>query len=595
MVLIVDDDEQIRNLLRELLCADHKCVVAGSVDEALAILQTVSFDLVLSDINLGPGSGLSLVPRILELAPETVVIMISGQQAIESAIEAMRVGAFDYITKPLDVRHVHAAVRRALSHHKLLAEKRQYENRLEELVQRRTAEIEHLAYHDRLTDLPNRVLFADRSAQAIAIAHREQHVLAVLLVSLDRLKKVTDTLGHAAGDVVLSEAAVRLRSCIGDGDTVARFEGGEFALLLTHLNQAGDAAEASLAISEALKPPFRLGEQDVYMTASIGISLFPSNGENSATILKNAGAALRRAQKRGGNNYQFYAADMNALAVKRLALETSLRRAVENDEFIVHYQPVMNLATDAIVGAEALVRWHHPELGILPPAKFIGLAEETGLILEIGETVLRRACRQTRAWEDGGYGRLRIAVNISALHFQQRNFLERIVEILGETTLDPHRLELELTETSIMENAEAAAELLRQLRTLGVRVAIDDFGTGYSSLSYLKRLPIDTVKLDRSFVNGATTDPNDAALVMAIITLAHNLKLKVVAEGVETEEQKTFLRLLRCDEGQGYLLGKPMPPDVFAATLASDPQRRQKLLLSCSLRDRNVVLSAVNE
>lgn len=579
VILIVDDDAQIQNLMRELLCADYECVVAGSFDEALAILRTVSFDLVLCDINLGADSGLNLVPRILEQAPETVVIMISGLQGIESAIEAMRAGAFDYITKPLDFRHVHVVLRRAHNHHKLQEEKRQYENHLEELVQQRSAEIEHLAYHDHLTDLPNRVLFADRCARAIATAQCEKHLLGVLLVSLDRLKQVADTLGHSAGDIIVSEAATRLRACIGGGDTVARFEGDEFALLLTHLNQASEAAEVSIAIGDAFKLPFRLGEQDVYITASTGISLFPSNGEDGVTILKNAGAALYRAKKSGGNNYQFYAAEMNALAVKRLALETSLRRAAKNEEFILHYQPVLNLATDEIVGVETLVRWHHPELGILAPAKFIGLAEDTGVILEIDEIVLREACLQTRAWEDAGYGRLRVAVNISARHLQKKNFVEQIVKVLDQTKLDPQQLELELTETSIMENAESASDLLRQVRRLGVRLAIDDFGTGYSSLSYLKRLPIDTVKLDRSFVNEATKDPNDAALVVAIITLAHNLGLNVVAEGVETEEQKTFLRLMRCDHGQGYLFGKPVAADVFESSLVVDHQQKQNLSL----------------
>jgi len=570
-ILIVDDEESIRNLISELLSEEHECVVAASVEEALAVMQSTDFDLVISDIDMGADSGLTLVPRVLKQSPETVVIMISGQQSIESAIEAMRVGAFDYITKPFDSRHVQAAVNRGLEHHRLLAGKRQYENHLEEMVQQRTAEIEHLAYYDRLTDLPNRFLFADRLAQAITIAQREQHQLAVLLVSLDRFRQITDTLGHAAGDLILSQAAARLATCCGQGDTVSRFEGDQFAILLTNLSQAADAAEACTAISEAFKPPFPAGDQDVYVTASVGISVYPDNGDDSATILKNAGAALERSQKSGGNNYQFYETEMNAMAVKRLALETSLRQAVERDEFIIHYQPILNLANEKVVGVEALVRWQHPELGILPPARFIGLAEETGLIIEIGETVLRRACRQTLDWEAQGHGRLRMAVNISARHFQQKGFLERIIAILDETGLDPKRLELELTETSIMENAAAAADLLGQLRALGVRIAIDDFGTGYSSLSYLKQLPIDTVKLDRSFVSGATTDPNDAALVMAIITLAHNLCLKVIAEGVETNEQKAFLSLLRCDEGQGYLFGKPMPPDVFAATLTPDP------------------------
>jgi len=434
-------------------------------------------------------------------------------------------------------------------------------------VQQRTAEIEHLAFHDRLTDLPNRLLFEDRVAQAIATAQREKDPLAVLLVSLDRLRQISDTLGHAAGDRLLNQAASRLRDCVGQADTVARFEGDQFAILLTNLSEAADAAESAAAIMQAFRQAFRLGDQDVYVTTSIGISVFPFNGEESATILKNASAALERARMNGGNDYQFYAAEMNAMAVKRLTLETSLREAIAKDEFVIHYQPVLTLATDEVVGVEALVRWRHPELGILPPANFIGLAEETGLIIEIGETVLRRACLQTLEWEAGGYGQLRMAVNISARQFQQKHFFEHIVAILEETGLDPKRLELELTETSIMENAVDATDLLHRLRALGVRLAIDDFGTGYSSLSYLKMLPIDTVKLDRSFVSGATTDPKDAALVMAIVTLAHNLQFKVIAEGVETEEQRTFLRLLRCDEGQGYLFGKPMPEDELAATL----------------------------
>ncbi|MDX6611242.1 MAG: hypothetical protein QOD75_428 [Blastocatellia bacterium] len=588
MILIVDDDGQVRDLVKELLSTDHECVVAGSVAEALSVLETVTFDLVLCDIALGSSSGLNLVPRILERAPETVVIMISGQQSIDFAIEAMRVGAFDYITKPLDIRHIQAAVRRALNHHNLLKEKQRYENHLEELVEERTAEIEHSAYYDRLTNLPNRTLFADRCAQAIASANSENHELALLMVSLDRLKQITDTLGHAAGDVLVTEAAARLRSCIGNSDTVARFEGDEFALLLNHLDHPGDATEACLAITEAFQHPFRLGMQDVYISTSVGISLFPSNGVDGATILKNAAAALFRAKKSGGDNYQFYAADMNALAGRRLALETSLRRSVENQEMVIYYQPVVDLSSSELVGFEALVRWQHPKLGLLQPAKFIALAEDTGLILNIDNYVMRTACTQSRFWEDQGLGRLRVAVNISARHFQQIDFLQNMEEVLEETGIDPQRLQLELTETSIMENPEAGAELLSQLRMLGMRVAIDDFGTGYSSLSYLKQLPIDTVKLDRSFVTGATSDPNDAALVMAIVTLAHNLKLKVVAEGVETEEQKSFLRLLRCDEGQGYLFGRPVPADVFGSRLA-EPKRNKRPLLSPPRGDLNLV------
>ena len=594
-ILIIDDEEQIRNLLKDLLSPENDCTTVGSAEDALAILKSINFNLVISDINMGGISGLDLVPRVLEQTPDTVVVMISGQQTIDFAIEAMRAGAFDYITKPLDLRHVETAVRRALSHHELLKQKRRYENHLEDLVKERTAEIEHLAYHDGLTNLPNRVLFADRCTQALAIAQRNQNLVAVMLVSIDRFKKVTESLGHAAGDAVLTQAAARLQRCVTNGDTVARFEGDEFALLLTNVAETGDLAEVARAINEVFKAPFHLGGQEVYVTTSMGISLFPFNGEDSSTILRNAVAALYRAKKQGGNNYQFYAADMNAMALKRLALETSMRRAIENDEFITYYQPVVNLASGEVVGSEALVRWQHPELGLLPPGKFIGLAEDTGLILDIGDFVMRAACAQTRAWQDRGLGRLRIAVNVSARHFQQKDFLDRLVEILGETRLDPTCLELELTETSIMENTESAVKLLSQIRKLGVRVAIDDFGTGYSSLSYLKRLPIDTVKLDRSFVKGATTDPDDAALVMAIVTLAHNLKLRVIAEGVETEEQVVFLRLLRCDEAQGFLFGKPMPPEVFESSITVDPKRKLHVLSNSSRWDVKSFMSVVNE
>ena len=350
-----------------------------------------------------------------------------------------------------------------------------------------------------------------------------------------------------------------------------------------------------MAISDAFSEPFQVGEQEVFVTTSIGISLFPANGEDVATILRNAGAALYRAKRQGGNNYQFYTTEMNAQAVQHLSLETSLRRALEKEEFITHYQPVVNLSSGEVIGSEALVRWRHPDFGILPPARFIGLAEDTGLILHLSNFVMRTACQQTRLWQERGFGRLKIAVNISARLFQQRDFGDRLVEILGQTRLDPFCLELELTETSIMENAESAVELLTQIRKLGVKVAIDDFGTGYSSLSYLKRLPIDTVKLDRSFVNGATTDPDDAALVMAIVTLAHNLRLRVVAEGVETEEQLAFLRLLRCDEGQGYLFGKPMPPESFESQLTADPKRKLHVLSQALRRDSKRMRSAVNE
>jgi diguanylate cyclase (GGDEF)-like protein len=583
-ILIIDDDEQIRKLLKTLLCAESECTTVGSAEEALAVLDTSSFELVISDINMGGISGLDLVPKVLEKDADSVVVMISGQQTIDFAIEAMRVGAFDYITKPLDIRHVEAAVRRALAQRELLRERRLYENHLEELVKERTAKIEHLAYYDRLTNLPNRTLFVDRCTRAMSsTAKHNKHPAGIVLVSIDRFKNINDTLGHISGDRLLIEVATRLQRCIGTGDTLARFEGAEFAFLFDGVASADDLTEASLSISETLSASFQLGAQEVYITASLGISLFPTNGDDSTAILKNAGAALHRAKKQGGNNHQFYSADMNALALNRLALETSLRHAIDNQEFITYYQPVVNLESNQIVGLEALVRWQHPRLGVLPPSEFLGLAEDTGLILNISESVMRSACVQTRKWQLQGRSDLRIAVNVSARQFQQRDFIDRVVHILEESGLGASYLELELTETSIMENPESAAKLLTEIRQLGVKVAVDDFGTGYSSLSYLKRLPIDTLKVDRSFVNNAPTDPDDAALVMAIVTLAHNLRLRVVAEGIETDEQLSFLRLLRCDEGQGYLFSRPQPAEALEQSLLEDsppPTATQQPLVS---------------
>jgi len=579
-LLIIDDDEQIRRLLIELLCEKYRCANVASAEEALAMLRDREFDVVISDINMAGISGLDLLPQIHQSCPDAAVIMISGQQTIESAIEAIRGGAFDYIMKPLDLNHVEAAVARAQRHHSLLQQKRSYENNLEELVRERAAQLEHLSYHDALTDLPNRVLFHDRVTQALTAAQRSPRTIGIIFISLDRFKKINDTLGHTFGDYCLTEVASRWRRCIKDGDTIARFEGDEFALLLTQVSGTEDLVELAQTMAEELKAPFQLNEREVYVTASMGISIFPDDGADANTVLKNAGAALHIAKLRGGNNYRFYTSDMNARALKRLELETNLRRAIEREELEVYYQPQVEYATGKVVGAEALVRWHHPTMGFLPPAEFIPLAEDTGVIEQLGLWVMRTACAEAQRWHTEGFGEIRIAVNVSTREFRRRDFYERLVETLAQTGLDARRLELELTETTIMENTDAAVELLRRIRKLGVKIAIDDFGTGYSSLSYLKRLPIDTLKLDRSFVNGATSDPDDAAVVMAVITLAHNLRLKVLAEGVETEEHLRFLRLLRCDSGQGYLFGKPMPAAVFRSSLDSELDYAKELVFS---------------
>jgi diguanylate cyclase (GGDEF)-like protein len=491
--------------------------------------------------------------------------MVSGNQDIEFAIKALRVGAFDYITKPIDLRHVEASVERALNHCNLLKEKRLYKEQIENLLQQRTAEVNWLANFDPVTQLPNRALFEDRLTQAVAIAKATNQSLGVLFISLDQFKKVNDSLGHGPGDTLLREFAERLKSCISKSDTVARFGSDEFALLRTQIDDTNDVIETIGSLSQLLKFAFDLPGHELFGTASVGVSLFPLDGEDSQTLLKNAGAALYKAKRSGGANYQFFTADMHELATSRLALESNLRRAIQNEEFLVHYQPRVSVDSLAITGVEALVRWQHPHLGLISPSEFIPLAEDTGLIVPIGEWVLRTACLQGKRWRDQGFAPVQIAVNISARQFHDQDLAQTVIRILEETGLPPNYLELELTESSIMQNAEFAAGMLSRLKSRGINISIDDFGTGFSSLASLKRLPIDALKIDQSFVRDATTDDDDAALVMAIITLAHNLRLKVIAEGVETEDQLRFLQLLRCDEIQGYFFSKPLPAETFVS------------------------------
>ncbi|CAN5836466.1 hypothetical protein BH18ACI4_BH18ACI4_12000 [soil metagenome] len=568
-VLVIDDDEHVRHLLLDLFCGVYNCCEVSSAEAALTVLAQDSFDLVISDINMGGMSGLELVPHVHSLSPESVVLMISGQSSIETAIEAMRAGAFDYIIKPFDIRHVEAAVERALKQGLLLADKRRYKDELERLLQERTAEVDRLAYYDPLTCLPNRALFEDRLTQAVALAQRADKMVAVFFIALDQLKKVNDTLGHLAGDQLMQQVAGRLRGCVAESDTVARFGGDQFVLMLPEIKGTKDAVEVVAFIQESLNPPFKLDRQELFATASVGVSFYPDDGKETSSLVKNAGAALYRAKKSGGNEYRFYTADMHAKASKRFELETSLRQAIDNHELLLHYQPRVAIDSLRIVGLEALVRWKHPQLGLVPPGDFIPLAEETGLILPIGEWVLRAACRQNREWQDRGFARMRIGVNISARQFQQQHLAETVMRILAEAELGPEFLELELTESSIMSNAQATIDVLTKLQTKGVAISVDDFGTGFSSLSYLKRLPIDSLKVDQSFVRELATDPDDAALVMAIVSLAHTLRLRVVAEGVETHEQLRFLRLLRCDEIQGYLISKPLPLEGIEELLAS--------------------------
>ena len=437
-------------------------------------------------------------------------------------------------------------------------------------------QLNHLAYHDALTDLPNQVLFKDRLKQAIALSRRSDQMQAVLLLNLDRFKAINDSLGYTSGDRLLQSVAERLTSCVRESDTVARFGGDEFAILLTHLPRAQDAANVARAIKQALNQAFILDNQEIFVSSSIGISIYPQDGRDTAGLLKTAGVALDRAKVQGGNNYQFYTAGGTTRALKQLVLENNLRQSLDRDEFFVQYQPQVAIQDFHLVGMEALVRWQHPSLGVLYPKEFITLAEESGLIIPLGDWILRTACAQNKLWQDAGLPPMRLSVNFSARQFQQPTFITDVSQILKETNLDPRWLELELTESSIMKDPEEAIEKLHELKLMGIQVAIDDFGTGYSSLNYLKRFPIDTLKIDKSFVSDVCKDPHDTSIVRAIINLGHALDLNVIAEGVETREQLQYLAALECDQVQGFLFSKPLPVKAFEELLVESVGHKEE-------------------
>ena len=425
----------------------------------------------------------------------------------------------------------------------------------------------YLAQHDSLTDLPNRTLLSDRLTQAIALAHRNGKKLAVLFLDIDRFKHINDSLGHAIGDRLLQSVAQRLLACVRRSDTVSRQGGDEFVILLPEVAHVQDAAAIGDVILLALSTPHHIAKHDLHVTASIGIATYPDDGTDAETLMQNADLAMYHAKDNGRDNYQFFKADMNVRAVERQFVEVALRHAVDQREFVLQYQPQMNLGTGAIIGVEALIRWRHPERGLVPPAHFIPIAEECGVIAAIGRWVLREACCQAQTWQRAGLPPVRVAINISAAELRAKDFVAGVRATLLETGLDPRYLELELTETFLMQDSKSTLGVLLALKAMGVQLALDDFGTGYSSLSYLRRFPIDTLKIDQSFVRDITTDAGDAGIVSAVISMGKSLDMRVVAEGVETQEQLAFLQEQRCPEGQGYHFSRPLVAREFTRLL----------------------------
>lgn len=478
-----------------------------------------------------------------------------------------------------------------------------------ELEARRAAEsrVVTLSNFDTLTGLANRSLFVDRLNQAIASALRQSHKVVVVVLGLDYFKLVNESLGYSTGNELLKIVGDRLRGCVRGSDIVARLGGDEFALIFTesvpgqrdvhpphHRRNANDEVEPGTAellqrIMKTVSSSLMLADRELEVTCSMGVSLYPRDGTNSEALLKAASVALSNAKRIGSNNFQFFTVDLSAKIQARLVLQGQLRLAVEREEFVLHYQPQVDLCSGRIVGVEALIRWNHPELGLVPPGQFIGLAEETGLIVPIGAWVIRTACAQSKAWERQGLGSFRMAVNVSVRQFAQPDLAEYIAAVLAETGLEPHSLEIELTESLLMQDVDRSIDILQQLKAIGLQMSIDDFGTGYSSLAYLKRFPIDLLKIDQAFVRDIETSLDDTAIVKAIISMAHSLGLRVIAEGVETEAQCNFLRLNMCDEIQGYFFSRPVDAARIGDLLAKD-QRLAAHLLRFKRTKRSLLL-----
>jgi diguanylate cyclase (GGDEF)-like protein len=595
-LLLVDDEEDVIASLERLLRYDgYNILHANSGRQGLEMLAKHNIGVVISDQRMPEMSGVEFLAQVKELYPETVRIVLSGSADFDSVREAINQGAiYKFFSKPWDnevlrVDVMEAFWRQELAHEKahLLQEIQAANGQLAQVnlelaaaVENKDAQIERIAHYDALTDLPNRILFLDRLDQELARAHRDNRMVAVMSLDLDRFKQINDSYGHPVGDQLLQAVAGRLTSQIRACDTVARTAGDEFGVVLTGLKATHDAAEVAQKLLDSFAHnPISIGDSEIFITLSMGISIYPVDGLNTTTLLKNAEAAQHQAKDEGRNNFQFYAGHMNASAWQRLNLETELRRAIEREEFMLYYQPKVDMDSAKIVGAEALLRWQSPERGLVTPGDFIPLLEETGLILPVGEWVLRAASKQARTWIAAGLPDVHIAVNLSTLQFKQPDFAGMVLGILTENGLDPAlgAIELELTESLLMSNAEGAIDTLNKLHEAGIRFSIDDFGTGYSSLSYLKRFPISSLKIDQSFVHDLSSDRDDEAIVAAIIALGHSLGLSIIAEGVETTAQLAKLRKMGCNEIQGYLFSRPVSAAAMTDLLQSGET------LNCSL------------
>ncbi len=567
-IMMIDDEPTTIDVIQTFL-EDHgfrNFIATSEPVTALEMINDRRPDVLLLDLMMPQVNGFDILQQMMgdDVLRYIPTIILTSSTDAETKLKALELGATDFLGKPVDPSELALRVRNTLA-------AKAYRDRL--------------AFYDALTGLPNRRMFMDRLEGALNSADRSNSRGAVLNIRLDRFNEISDTIGIAAGDALLKLLAERLVKSmrasdyigrLGDSaqhDGLYRIGSDEFTLLLCGIKDADGAATAGRRVLKLLAEPFRTERGEFFITASIGIAVTPGDGDDIDTLLTHVNVATNLARQEGGNNYQFYSKTINTRSLERLNLENQLRRVLERGELELYYQPKLNVKTGQLVGSEALLRWNHPQLGLVPPFKFISLAEETGLIVPIGEWVLNEACRQTRVWQDAGLGRLRVAVNVSSQQMRHGDILPVIEQALGQNDLAPEYLTVELTESCVMEGARTVVDLMHRIKELGLKLSIDDFGTGYSSLSYLKRFPLDELKIDRSFVMEAHTSENDGAIVAAIVVMAKTLGLHVVAEGVETAEQLEFLSTTQCDEFQGYLFSKPLPADQFYALVSNRSER----------------------
>lgn len=562
-ILVIEDERASRKLLLKLLQVEgFETIEAENGSIGLQLAKTQCPDLILCDIMMPEMDGYEVLSR-LQQEPATAmipVICLTAQNERADLRRGMELGANDYLTKPFTTAELLSAIATQLA--KLEMRQKQQQ----EVLQQAIAKFNNLVYYDSLTNLPNRLLLRERFHQMLSPKLDPSQSVPIAVLSLDHLDRFTHSLGPDYSDLLLQAVSDRLIPYGGHVGTVARLNSEQLALILPPVLDRQQAARIGRSILETLSQPLDLEGFEVFITSSIGMALYPDDGSDIDSLLKAANTAMKAAQQLGGNRYQLYTAAISEKSYDRLMLEMSLHHALERQEFVVYYQPQVDLQTGCIVGTEALVRWQHPDRGLISPLDFIPLAEETGLIVPLDEWVLQTACQQARIWRDAGYG-LPVAVNLSGIQFNQPGLSRRVLRILEATGLEPSYLKLELTESAVVRNPETAIATLLELRSLDIELSLDDFGTGYSSFSYLQQFPFDSLKIDRSFVRNVTQDSKNAAILVAIIKLAHSLNLKVIAEGVETEAQQEFLRQHQCDMMQGYYFSRPVTPDVIGKML----------------------------